>query len=109
VATDVSGTRRRRRAIVTGMLFRFLETLPKRPDATRCRAALARAFVQHRAEILLHADDEYCFRHADDILQVMAQMHDKAVEVNSVSWLERNRWLVDLVRDLDQGKARLDA
>ena len=96
-------------------LFAFLSALPSRPDAGRCRTALGRAFASHRHEIGLPADEAWCFDHPDEILGTMASLFAQAAgsedddQPPALDWLGKMAWLIELVGDLEAGRARLDA
>ncbi len=99
-------------------LLAFLAALPSRPDAGRCRGALARAFMEHAAEMQLPAEPSWIADHVDEILGTMGSLFGQAAGGGddddsdfppATEWLQRMSWLPALIADLEAGRARLDA
>jgi hypothetical protein len=79
----------------------------KSPEFAEARAALARAFIKHKAAlgpVAAHASDEAILDHTDDIMAVMLGRLARAMDLGDADWLERYRWFVDLVERLSEGQ-----
>ena len=75
------------------------------PD--QVRAEVARAFMEHKSALgLLQASDEVILDRAGDILAVLLDAADEALELRSAHWFRRYAWFVDLIKRLGEGRLK---
>jgi hypothetical protein len=71
------------------------------PEFAPIRARLARAYLEHKADIgAAHADDAEIVARVDAISEVMLAAMKRALTTRHKPWLMRYSWFVDLVNEL---------
>ena len=71
------------------------------PEFALIRARLARAYLEHKADIgAAHADDAEIVARVDAISEVMLEAMKRALTTRHKPWLTRYSWFVDLVNKL---------
>ena len=71
------------------------------PEFAPIRARLARAYLEHKADIgAAHADDTEIVARVDAISEVMFAAMKRALTTRHKPWLTRYSWFVDLVNEL---------
>ena len=71
------------------------------PEFAPVRARLARAYLDHKADIgAAHADDVEIVARVDAISEVMFAAMKRALTTRHKPWLMRYSWFVDLVNEL---------
>jgi hypothetical protein len=96
----------------------FAASLDTRPDRHRVLAALARGFIEHRDQLWPqsnpHATPQWITDNTAAMLRVLQRLYTVACDPDeenpgSDEFLHRMAWLSALIRDVDTGRARLDA
>jgi hypothetical protein len=85
---------------------------PDSPVYAPVRAALARLFILHRAELGMHDwSDERIVAETDFIMMALMACSTHAVSHDDRAWMERHRWFGDVIERLfaDQASVPLDA
>lgn len=78
------------------------------PTSATTRARLARAYLEHKADLGLTWDDETkIVSHVDEITEVLFSASAEALRTNNQQWLERYSWFAMIVDDLMDGTPRV--
>ena len=74
---------------------------PSSPRFAAVRARLARAFLDHKADLGVPlVDDADIIKHVDEIAVLLFTAASKALRSNDQHWLERYMWFAKLLEEL---------
>jgi hypothetical protein len=99
---------RSRASTITGAAMRPMTDVSdlNSPEFAQVRAQLARAFIEHKADLgpaAAAASDQAILDRVDDIMAVMLCSVAKAMVRRDAAWLARYSWFVDLIEALVEG------
>ena len=91
--------------------FQQMPKAPNDPAFAPIRARLARAYMEHKADLgVPDASDEDVLRNVDDITRMLMGGVGQAILQGDEAFLKRYRWFTALIEDLQRDVVdRLDA
>jgi hypothetical protein len=97
-------------------ILSFAASLDTRPDKHRVLAALGKAFIAHKADLWpegeAHATPQWITDNVEGIVATLERLYRRVGEdiehPGAAKFLARMAWLPALIRDLDEGRVRLD-